>query len=318
MDKNDLRPTTFDDFVGQEGIKSKMNIYIREAVLKHATLPHIFLASEPGFGKTSLAIIIAQAVGDPLFAFDLSTSSRGKLATLIRTFGGGIVLFDEIHRASKAQMESLLELLEEGFINTPGGGRIYAGWFTAIAATTEPQAIPQAILDRFSIRPEFEDYSDEEMVLIVEGMVGMVGSEMEPEVARVLGMASAGVPRQARNLVMAWDALSTGNDEKVTADEVLALCDVEADGLTKAHLKVLKALDRMDSTAGQAALCNILSMHPQTLFGLEKLLYRRDYIIFTPRGREMTTKGSARLRPASLNSSPRRIVAARLEAEGRV
>jgi len=308
MNKNDLRPATLEDFVGQEPLKAKLRIYINDALRQKRPLPHMLLVSEPGQGKTSLATIIAAETGDPITVFDLSKAKPGALASFIRRFEGGIVLFDEFHRATKAQQEGVLELLDEGFVTTPGGGKVYATWFTAIAATTEPDQITKAVFDRFAFRPKFATYSDEEMALIVTGMAEKIGREMDPEVARVLGTASAGVPRQARNLVGAWDALSSGRDEdeKVSADEVLELSDVYADGLTEDHLSVLKTLERMDGMAGQSALCNVLAMHPKTLSAMEKLLYRRDYIIYTPRGRELTSKGFERLRPASAVTTVRR------------
>lgn len=311
MNKNELRPLTLDDFVGQDKLKRNLSVFIADAIAQQRPLPHMLLVSEPGQGKTSLAGIIATAVGDPFEVFDLSKGGPGTLASFIRRHDGGIVLFDEIHRATKAQQEGLLELLDEGFVTTPGGGKVYASnWFTAIAATTEPDKIPGAVMDRFAFRPIFETYSDEEMATIVLGMAAKVGRPMEPEIARILGAASAGVPRQARNLVMAWDALSSGTDEKVSADAVLELSDVHADGLTAAHVRVLSTLERMDGIAGQGALCNILAMHPRTLSTLEKLLYRRDYIIFTPRGREITSAGSNRLRPAATTTTVRRRVVA--------
>lgn len=312
MNKNELRPSTFDDFIGQEKLKRNLMVYIEDALVQKKPLPHMLLVSEPGQGKTTLAALIAAEVGDPLTVFDLSKSHPGMLASFIRRFKGGMIFCDEWHRATKHQQEEMLELLDEGYVSTPGGGRVFVGgWMTILAATTEPELIPRAIMDRFAFCPEFEAYSDEEMALIVLGMAGKIGRGMDDEVARVLGAASAGVPRQARNLVGAWDALSSGRGEedgKVTADEVLDLSDVYADGLTKAHLRVLQTLERMDGTAGQAALCNVLALHPKTLGSLEKLLYRRDYIIYTPRGREITSQGFARLQPAEATATVRRRV----------
>jgi Holliday junction DNA helicase RuvB len=277
---------------------SSRRIFIDDARKQGRPLPHTMLLATAGAGKTSLASIIAAEVDDPMTVFDLSKSKPGGLGSFIRRLnheGGGIVFMDEFHRATRRQQEEALELLEEGFVTMPSGGKVYCDWLTIIAATTEPDQILGTIMDRFAVKAKFADYTDDEMTTIVSQMARTIGRDMDDDLQRILGTASAGVPRQARNLVMAWDALSSGRTDPVAAAEVLALCDVEHDGLSADHIAYLNELEKRDGPCGVKPLSEILNVHIKTVSQLEKLLYRRDYIRFTTRGRELTQKGYERL-----------------------
>ena len=58
-----LRPLRLVDYVGQEEVKGKLEVYIKAALLRNESLDHVLLYGPPGLGKTTLAQIIANELG---------------------------------------------------------------------------------------------------------------------------------------------------------------------------------------------------------------------------------------------------------------
>jgi Holliday junction DNA helicase RuvB len=300
------RPQGFDSYIGQAALKRTLSVYINSCTQpgRARPLPHIMLEGGPGMGKTSLAYLVAAAVDDPIINIDLAQMSPQKFISMLRRFGGGILFLDEIHRASKAQLEMLLKLMDEGFVPLPGGGRLTLGWLTIIAATTEPEKLPAALMQRFTIHPEFEDYTDEEAAQIVAQMARLGGVEIPADVCEALGHACAGTPRLARDLVMAHEALSYQMEPSV--EDVLTLVGVDSEGLSSRHINYLKALDQMDGLAGERPLMACLQVSQGMLRDLERTLLKRKMITLTSRGRAITSLGDTRARGAQPMAIPRR------------
>src|SRR5687767_14541912 len=104
-----FRPEDWDSFIGQTALKRRLEVHIHAALRQDIALAHVLLTGPPGTGKTSMAEIIAKELGEE---FDCLTMpvSESALLRLVRIFTG-VVLFDEIHRATKRLQESLLPLL---------------------------------------------------------------------------------------------------------------------------------------------------------------------------------------------------------------
>ena len=60
-----LRPTTLDEFVGQEKLKENLRIFIAAAKSRKEALDHCLFYAPPGLGKTTLANILAREMGPP-------------------------------------------------------------------------------------------------------------------------------------------------------------------------------------------------------------------------------------------------------------
>ena len=290
-------PTRFDDYVGQDEIKRRLGVYIEEAKAKNTSLPHVLLTATPGQGKTALAHVIATELGDPLTVFDIThVQGPQQFLAQMRRFRGGCLFVDEIHRGKPHQLEGLLTLMEEGYIGTPGGGRLEVKWLTVIAATTNPEKMDKnapALRSRFPIQPEFVPYTDEEATDIVVGMARRGGVEIPTQVAEGLGRAAAGTPRMARNLVMAYRALTQSHQPGV--DEVLDLVGIDSEGLGRDHGRYLEVLYKLDGLAGEANIRNMMQVAPEALKDIERVLFRKELITFTPRGRALTGDGWAKV-----------------------
>jgi Holliday junction DNA helicase RuvB len=293
MEGDAFRPESFGSFVGQEAIKRQLQVAISAARADNRPMEHVLLTGPPGFGKTSLASIIAQALRDPFESY-MMPIKNSVLVGLTRRFCG-VVLLDELHRASDKAQEELLPLLESGYIQLPNGSRLHNEWLTIVGATTERENIIGPLYDRFVLKPEFDPYTDEEMATIIKKMIVTAEIPLSDEDALVLGKASGGTPRNARQFVLSARDLFTIEGTVPSAAEILALNRVNEDGLTHQHKLYLETLDKLGGQAGIKPLSMMLRLHASVIMELERLLLENDYITYSARGRELTAAGFAKL-----------------------
>jgi holliday junction DNA helicase RuvB len=290
-----VRPDSWDEFIGQEELKAELNIRIGSALIRERPLDHVLLCGPPGFGKTTLASLIAKESGDPIMAFTMPMA-EGVIVQAVQEHSG-ILFLDEIHRCSNAQQEFLLPLLEEGFVETRNGQRVPNSWLTVVAATTEREKIIAPLYDRFTIKPYVKDYSKQDMALITAGMAERLGLHISLTEAAIIGGAAGGVPRNARSMIMMMRDMYADSGTMPTAQEVLNQCGVTQDGLTRDHQAYLKVLHRNRGRAGERVISSLTNLPPQVLHELERLLITEEYITLGERGRELTSKGYAFLSP---------------------
>jgi putative ATPase len=121
-----MRPASFEEFVGQGHLVGQDRALTR--ILSRGSLPSIILWGPAGTGKTTLAHLLADAVGADLMRLSAVSSGVADARKIMEGARGGLfrtVLFvDEVHRWSKAQQDVLLPAVEEGTV-------------TLIGATTE-------------------------------------------------------------------------------------------------------------------------------------------------------------------------------------
>ncbi len=291
-----LRATEWNEFFGQQALKDRLQIHINAALAGNRMLDHILLIAPPGAGKSSIAGIIAKRIGDAFRSFTMPVKPE-VLAGLITEWQDNklILLLDEVHRAPKALQEDLLNVLENKYFQTARGRRIECPNLTIIGATTEPEKIIPPLWDRFPIKPEWTEYSGDEMALIIIGMADKVDIEMSIELAFELGQAAAGIPRQARQLVLAARDLEQ-NRLEISAQSIVNLCGISLDGLTSNHRKYLNTLKDLGGQAGMDTLSSMLRLHPSVIQDLERLLVSRRLVDLSGRGRELTGAGWNKVR----------------------
>lgn len=287
-----VRAQNWTDYVGQERLKQRLVTHIGAARAEDRAMDHMLLVAPAGVGKTTLANLIAQSLGDKFTEFMMPMDIK-KLIYFIAEWEGGVILLDEIHRAPAKFQECLLSI-EQGYLSVSPELRVSTRHITFIAATTEPHKVIAPLWDRFLIQPQWEDYSDEEMAQIVAGMAVRAGVPMPDDIAWGLARATGGTPRVASALVVAYrDLLVT--DQPATVETVLAQTGRDQDGLSDQHVMYLRTLRDLGGSAGLKNLSTMTQLPAQQIETLERLLQKRGLLRLESTGRELTNRGWEKL-----------------------
>src|SRR5450759_2093048 len=216
-----LRPKQLDEYVGQEKIRGQLEIFIEAAKRRKEPLDHVLLFGPPGWGKTTLAQIIAREMGVNLRHTSGPVLERaGDLAALLTNLEPNDVLFiDEIHRLSPVVEEILYPALEDYQIDIMIGEgpaarsvKLDLPPFTLVGATTRAGMLTNPLRDRFGIVARLEFYTPEELQRIVGRSAGLLNVEISGEGALEIARRARGTPRIANRLsrrVRAFPALTS-------------------------------------------------------------------------------------------------------------
>ncbi len=299
-----LRPTSWDEYVGQESIKNNLHILISAARERGHPPEHILFYGPPGLGKTTLAHLIAHEQGANLRTTSGPAIERvGDLAALLTNLSPGDILFiDEIHRLSRSIEEVLYPAMESGVLNIIIGKGPSARTlelplpsFTLIAATTRVADLSAPLRSRFSggvFRLEF--YSEKDIASIVERSAKILKVEIDKSGVSEIAKRSRATPRTANYLLKRardYAQLKRASLSSETVSEALAMLEVDALGLTPLDRKLLTVLiERFNGgPAGVSALAAALSEEPATISEVhEPFLLQLGLIERTPRGRVAT------------------------------
>src|SRR6266498_4734119 len=306
-----LRPSLFSDFTGQAKVKERLEISVAAAQQRGEALDHILLSGPPGLGKTTLAYIIAKAMGTNV----KSTSGpiiekAGDLAGLLTNLDEGDVLFiDEIHRLQKTIEEYLYPAMEDfklDIIIDQGPNarsvRLNLPRFTLIGATTRSGLLTAPLLTRFPVRERLDYYDREQLQKIVVRSARLLDIETEENGAREIARRSRGTPRIANNLLRrVRDYAQVRGDGRITvavADRALAMLEIDQNGLDEMDKRILEAVIVKfgGGPVGVNSLAVAVGEEPDTLEEVyEPYLIMEGYLKRTPQGRVATASSYRKL-----------------------
>ncbi|MBK2403133.1 Holliday junction branch migration DNA helicase RuvB [Erysipelothrix sp. strain 2 (EsS2-6-Brazil)] len=307
-----LRPQTLSAYVGQEGLKENLKIFIEAAKSRNEALDHLLFYGPPGLGKTTIAHVIANEMQTGIKVTSGPSIERsGDLAAILSSLEPGDVLFiDEIHRMPKAVEEVLYPAMEDFTLDLVVGKdsstrsiQIDLPPFTLIGATTRAGDLSSPLRDRFGIISKLEYYSQEELETIVARTSRVLNTVIDHEGVSEIAKRSRGTPRIANRLFRrVRDFAQVLNDNVVDISITkLALDKLKVDnlGLDDVDLRYLRGIiERFDGgPVGIEAIAASISEETMTLEDVyEPYLLQLGFINRTPRGRVVTTKAYEHLK----------------------
>lgn len=299
-----LRPSLFSEFTGQTKVKERLEIAVEAAKQRGESLDHLLLNGPPGLGKTTLAHILAKAMGVTIRCTSGPTIEKaGDLAGLLTNLEEGDILFiDEIHRLQKTIEEYLYPAMEDfklDIIIDQGPNarsvRLNLPRFTLIGATTRSGLLTAPLLTRFPLRERLDYYSAEDLCQIVLRSARLLNVEVEPAGAAEIARRSRGTPRIANNLLRrVRDYAQVRGDGKVTAavaDRALAMLEIDENGLDEMDKRILETiiLKFGGGPVGLNSMAVAVGEEPDTIEEVyEPYLIMEGYIKRTPQGRVAT------------------------------
>jgi holliday junction DNA helicase ruvB len=302
--ENSIRPKWLNEYIGQDKVKEKLDIFIKSSLERKEPLDHVLLQGPPGLGKTTLSSIIANELGVNLRVTSGPAIERpSDLASILTNLQYGDVLFiDEIHRINRSVEEILYSAMEDFVLDIIVGKgpnaqsiRIDLEKFTLIGATTRSGMLSAPLRDRFGVMLSLNLYSAEDLTTIIKRSADILNIEIDNQGAYEIAKRSRGTPRIANRLLKrVRDYAIVKKDKRIdheTSKEGLNLLEIDEMGLDTMDKKIIITMYQnfnggpvgIDTIAASTGIENVTI---EDVY--EPYLLQIGFLSRTPRGRVLT------------------------------
>ena len=301
-----LRPRRLIDYIGQDKLKSNLQIAIAAAKQRDEPLDHTLLHGPPGLGKTTLANIIAAEMGGPIKTTSGPAIERpaDMVSILTRLQPHEVLFVDEVHRLNRVVEEVLYGAMEEFVVSWVIDKGLKARSinltippFTFIGATTRYGMVSSPLRDRFGFVHRLDFYDHDAMELIVQRSARILEIEADADGTTEIARRARGTPRVANRLLKRVRDYAQVMADGVITSEVAheALIKLEVDGLgldDTDHLVLRSIIEKFDGgPVGVDTLAASISEEADTIMDVyEPFLLQMGFLDRTRRGRMATRR----------------------------
>ena len=310
-----LRPTRWDEYVGQQQVKDNLQIFIQGARTRNESLDHVLISGPPGLGKTTLANIIASELGVNILPTAGPVLERPKdLAAILSNLRERDVLFvDEIHRLNPTVEETLYPAMEDYKLDLILGQgpsaqtyKLTLAHFTLIGATTRAGLLTSPLRDRFGVVLRLDFYTEADLVQIVTRSARILNVGLTGDGAVELARRSRGTPRIANRLLRRVrdfaQVLGDGMIDQSRGPRALNRLNVDERGFDEMDRRILQTIIEKfgGGPVGIDTLAVAVSEERGTIEDVyEPFLIQLGFLARTPRGTGRHTPRLCPLRPGA-------------------
>lgn len=302
--ENSIRPKWLKEYIGQDKVKEKLDIFIKSSLSRKEPLDHVLLQGPPGLGKTTLSTIIANELGVNIRVTSGPAIERpSDLASILTNLKFGDVLFiDEIHRINRSVEEILYSAMEDFVLDIIVGKgpnaqsiRIDLEKFTLVGATTRSGMLSAPLRDRFGVILSLNLYEADDLTTIIKRSAGILNIEIEDYAAYEIAKRSRGTPRIANRLLKRVRDYAIVRKDRIidyqTSKEGLSLLEIDEMGLDTMDKKIVMTMYEnfnggpvgVDTIAASTGIENVTI---EDVY--EPYLLQIGFLSRTPRGRILT------------------------------
>ncbi len=293
MSKNNIRPTSFDEIIGQSDVLNRLKVCVMGCKQSSSVMPHVLIDGPPGLGKTTIAGAIASELNVNLYTANAASirSVKNIIPYLMGIAPRSVLFIDEIHRLPKLVEEFLYPVMEDFVItinveNNPE--TIDIPMFTLVGATTSGGSLSQPFYDRFTIKEHLSFYSDADLAKLARLNAAKLGIEnVSDDDVLEIAKRSKGTPRILNARLQWYRNYKLCHNDSKSVNEIFDMQGIDENGLDVYDRQYIEVLRKsIGNPLGLKSISSITGISIETIENsIEPYLMRKGFVHRTQRGR---------------------------------